>query len=134
VAGDGALLHSYSYAPDVAAGLAALGAKSEALGQVWHLPVAPAESTAQMVERFSRALGQPITLGQLPVMVLKVLGLFSPLIREVPEMTYQWRAPFVLDDSKFRAALPDVKATPLEISVPATVAWARAQYGKARAA
>lgn len=134
LSGDGALLHSYSYAPDVAAGLLALGAAPHALGQVWHLPVAPAESTQRMVERFAQALGRPLTLSHLPVLVLRALGLFSPLIREVPEMTYQWRSDFVLDDSKFRGAFPQVQATPLEVSVPATVAWARQQYGQARAA
>src|ERR1700723_3973770 len=32
------LLHTYSYVPDVAAGLATLGTDPRAVGEVWHLP------------------------------------------------------------------------------------------------
>jgi nucleoside-diphosphate-sugar epimerase len=36
--GDPDLLHTYSYVPDVAAGLATLGTDERAIGGVWHLP------------------------------------------------------------------------------------------------
>ena len=32
------LPHTYSYVPDIAAGLATLGTDDRAIGQVWHLP------------------------------------------------------------------------------------------------
>jgi nucleoside-diphosphate-sugar epimerase len=125
--GDPALLHSYSYAGDVADGLITLAlAPEKSMGEVWHLPVAPAESTAAVVKRFGRALGfGDLKTSVVPVAVLHVMGLFVPAAKELIEMRYQWQAPFVLDDTKFRAAF-GAKATSLDAGVAATVAWLKA--------
>ena len=65
---------------------------------------------------------------------MRGLGLVWPLMREVGEMSYQWQAPFILDDSKFRATF-GATATPWPEALAATVAWARAHYAApARAA
>ncbi|HYN33694.1 MAG TPA: hypothetical protein VES40_13795 [Ilumatobacteraceae bacterium] len=36
--GDPDLAHTYSYVPDIAAGLMTLGTEQRAIGEVWHLP------------------------------------------------------------------------------------------------
>jgi nucleoside-diphosphate-sugar epimerase len=130
--GDPAQPHSYSYVPDVAAGLVALGTKDDARG-VWMLPVQPAEPTAQVIERFGRALGRTLPVSRVPTWLLRALGLVNPMMREVAEMTYQWEQPYRIDDAKFRAAF-GFGATPWDEAVAATVAWAKATYGAARAA
>ena len=59
--------------------------------------------------------------------MLRIAGLFIPEAGEVPEMIYQWRGPYILDDAQFRsrfAATP----TPLARAVAETVAWARKRY------
>ncbi|MEI8255250.1 MAG: NAD-dependent epimerase, partial [Deltaproteobacteria bacterium] len=126
--GDPDALHSYSYGPDVAAGLAVLGARDEAPGRVWHLPVPPAESTRRAIERMSTALEVAPRVGRVPDLALRAMGLFSPVIREVVEMTYQWRAPFVLDDARFRATF-GVAATDLDAAMRDTARWARGAFG-----
>jgi len=68
------------------------------------LPVQPAESTRAVIGRFARALGREISITRVPSWVLRAVGVFQPTIREVAEMTYQWRQPFVVEDAKFRAA------------------------------
>jgi nucleoside-diphosphate-sugar epimerase len=125
--GDPDQLHSYSYGPDVAAGLLAL-ADPRADGQVWHLPVSPPETTRAWIGQFGRQYGRPITVGTIPDFVLKGMGLFVPVMREVAEMTYQWRGPFVLGDAKIRAAF-GLSHTPPAEGVRRTVEWARGQYG-----
>lgn len=118
------ILHSYSYGPDVAAGLVTLATSEKSWGEIWHLPVASAESTAAVVARFARELGVSLDVTVLPVMVLRLLGLFVPAARELIEMRYQWQVPFVLDDSKFRAAF-GTEPTSLDAGVAATVKWMR---------
>lgn len=118
------LLHSYSYGADVAAGLVTLAAAEQAWGEVWHLPVAPAESTRAVVARFGRELGTPLSTSVVPGFVLHAMGLFVPAVKELLEMRYQWQVPFVLDDAKFRAAF-GATATSLEEGVRATVKWMR---------
>jgi nucleoside-diphosphate-sugar epimerase len=123
--------HSYSFAPDVAAGLATLGlAGDDAYGRVWHLPALPAETTRAWIDRFAAAFGHPApritTVGP---WLMHLAGLFVPEAGELPEMMYQWQAPFRLDDQRFREAF-GAAPTPLEEVVRATVAWARATWGK----
>lgn len=110
------LLHSYSYVEDVAAGLVTLALDEQSLGQVWHLPVAKAESTEAMAKRFG------LKTTQVPDFVLRVLGVFEPAVKELMEMRYQWRVPFVLDDSKFRRTFGG-EATSLDDGVAETVRW-----------
>jgi len=51
--------HTYHFIPDVAEGLRILGTASEhALGSMWMLPCAPAESSRALVNRFGQALGK----------------------------------------------------------------------------
>ncbi len=50
VMGKPELPHSYSYTPDVAAALVTLGTSSGATGSVWHLPVAKAWSSRDIID------------------------------------------------------------------------------------
>ncbi|MBL8923354.1 MAG: NAD-dependent epimerase/dehydratase family protein [Myxococcaceae bacterium] len=129
VFGDADALHSYSYAPDVADGLVTLALDERADGEVWHLPVAAPESTRQWVQRFGRALGRELTVSKVPALALRFMGLFAPAAGEMVEMLYQWEALFVLDDSKFRAAF-EATATPADVGVEATIAWAKGAFGR----
>lgn len=132
VAVDPDAVHTYHYIPDVAAGLAALGAAGEDVcGRAWMLPCAPAGTLREIVARFSRALGRDIPIGTLPRWLMKALGLFVPILRELDEMAYQWEGPFVVDDSRFRARF-DVRPTDPDEAARATVAWAREHYARAR--
>ncbi len=122
-------IHTYHYIPDVAAGLAALGtANDDAYGRPWMLPCAPAETMRALVARFSRELGRKIDLMTVPRIVLKILALVVPFLREIDEMLYQWEEPFVIDDRRFRAQFglgpEDVKRAAAD-----TVVWAKVHYG-----
>lgn len=124
--GDPDLPHSYTFADDIAAALVTLGASSET--GIWHLPTAPAETTQQITTRLGRALGLDARVKAIPRWMLKGMGFFSPFMREVAEMAYQWDVPFVLDDSKFVQTFGQL-ATPFEQSVAKTAAWARERFG-----
>ena len=126
--GDPDLPHSYTYAADVARALVTLGEAPAAGGPdcgIWHLPTPLAESSRALARRFGAALGLPgADVRRVPRLLLRAAGLFSPMLREVAEMTYQWEVPFVLDDTRFRTAF-GYGATPIEEIVAATAAWAR---------
>ena len=46
-----------------------------------------------------------------------------PPFREMRETTYQFRAPFVIDTSKFQVAFGRLEPTPHDAAVQQTVAW-----------
>jgi nucleoside-diphosphate-sugar epimerase len=124
--------HTYHYIPDVAHGLAMLGLADEgvvAQAPLWMLPCQPAVSTREMVQRFAAGLGHDIPLNEMPRWLLNALGLVVPMVRELKEMAYQWDEPFIVDDSRFRAAF-GVQPTPVDEAACATLDWARQTYGK----
>ena len=126
--------HTYSYGPDVADALVTLGqidptlsTGADVYGRVWHLPALPAESTLTWVTRFAYAVGVEPRFTRLSPLLLRVAGLFLPEAAELPEMIYQWRTPYILDDSQFRARF-NAAPTPLATAANATLTWARAHY------
>jgi nucleoside-diphosphate-sugar epimerase len=132
--------HTYSYGPDVADALVTLGlanptlsSGADAYGRVWHLPAHPAESTLTWINRLGHAVGIEPRFTRMSPLLLRIAGLFIPEAGEVPEMIYQWRTPYILDDSQFRSRFA-ATLTPLAAAVAATAAWARKHYRAGAAA
>ena len=125
--GDPDQRHTYSFAPDVAAGLVALGLDPRGDGQAWMLPALPAESTRAVVARMGGVLGRTVEVSAIPGFAMRLMGLFSRPMRELAEMRYQWQQPFVVDDARFRETF-GVSATPWDRAISETMAWAGARY------
>jgi nucleoside-diphosphate-sugar epimerase len=118
--------HSSSYMPDVVRTMVAIGTDQRAWGSAWQVPNAPAVTQRQMVETFAEAAGTKPKVGVVPFPMLKVLGLFVPVMRELQETWYQFDEPFVTDSSLTERTF-GVSATPLHEAAAATVAWWRTQ-------
>jgi nucleoside-diphosphate-sugar epimerase len=127
VAGDPNQPHTYTYAPDIGRGLVILGEREEALGQAWHLPSPETVTTRQFVEMIFEEVGKPARIQAAPKIVLRVMGLFNPGMREMIEMLYEFEEPFVVDHSKFEQAFGE-RATPLKEAIGETVRWYRSKH------
>jgi nucleoside-diphosphate-sugar epimerase len=118
------LPHTYSYIPDIAAGLATLGTDERATGGVWHLPGPETVTTRQLLELVAGEVGHPVAVRSVPKLAVRALGLFNPMMRELAEMAYEFEEPFVLDTSKYESTF-GTAGTPLATAIAATVAWYR---------
>jgi len=118
------VFHTYTYITDFGKGLVLLGMHDEALGKAWHIPNAPTLTTRQMLTLFFEEAHLPPRMGSVPELLLRTLGLFNPLLREVAEMLYEFNEPFVVDSSKFVQAFGDI-ATPNHEAVRQTLEWYR---------
>ena len=98
------LPHTYSYVPDVAAGLATLGTDARAAGQVWHLPGPATGTTRALLDLVAAEIGHPVGVRSLSKLSVRALGLVNPVLRELAETYYQFNQPFVLDTSKYESA------------------------------
>src|SRR5919106_820342 len=130
VIGDPDQPHTYSYLPDIAKGLAILGHRTEADGQVWHLPNAPTLTTRQVIDQVYASLGTEPGIQAMPRWMVNLVGLFNGNVRELKEMLYEFEEPFVVDHSRFEAAFGN-HATPLSEAIDDTLAWYRARLEKA---
>jgi nucleoside-diphosphate-sugar epimerase len=120
--GDPDLPHTYSYVPDIAAGLATLGTDERAVGQVWHLPGPETVTTRALLDLVAAEVGHPVGVRIIPGIAVRALGVINPMMRELAEMSYEFEQPFVLDTSKYAATFATA-ATRLATAVAATVSW-----------
>lgn len=105
-----------------------LGSCAGATGAIWHLPVAPARSTGQIIDQVYRLAGQRPRSVAAGRGALTILGLVRPPMREYRHTLYQFTDRWVVDDSKFRAAFGGpgtVLATPLDEALVTTLYWYR---------
>jgi hypothetical protein len=107
VLGDPDQPHTYTYIPDIGEGLAVLAEHPDALGEIWHLPNDPeTRTTRQLVDMVYRQAGKPRgKLRTTPTLLLRILGLRNPTVRELVEMRYLFQSPFIVDSSKITARL-----------------------------
>lgn len=94
--------HSFTYTPDAAKATAILGNTPDAYNQVWHLPTdSNALTGKEMVSLFAKEMNAKDKLTTLPMWLLKILGLFIPIMKEMPEMMYQSDRDYIFDSTKF---------------------------------
>jgi len=120
------LPHTYSYVPDIAAGLAVLGTDERAVGQVWHLPGPETVTTRAVLQLIASEVGHPVPVRSVPKLVLRALGVVNPMMRELAEMVYEFEEPFVLDTTKYESTF-GAAGTPLDIALKETVTWYQTQ-------
>ncbi|NNN03018.1 MAG: NAD-dependent epimerase/dehydratase family protein [Acidimicrobiaceae bacterium] len=120
--GNPRLLHTYSYVPDIARGLATLGEEERAVGEVWHLPGPETVTTRELLDLVALRVGHPVDIRVVGKPLLALLGLVNPLMKGLAEMSYEFDEPFVLDTTKFQSTF-GTRVTPLKVAVDETVAW-----------
>jgi len=105
VFGPGNFKHSFTYTPDAGLATAILGNTESAYNQVWHLPTAGNPLTLKEWVQMSAEL-MKVKGGFRPVskFMLRVMGLFIPIMREFPEMLYQYDRDYVFNSDKFERA------------------------------
>ena len=125
--------HTFHFLPDVAHGLITLADRKEADGEVWHLPAAPPLTAQQFIDLIFEVAGRPTPAKARTISppLLAVAGLFSPLLRELRETSYQFRAPFVVDSSKFERSFGPFDPTPHREAIERTEQWFRTRSSRA---
>jgi len=126
--GNPELPHTYSYVPDIAAGLVTLGTDERAVNEVWHLPGPETVTTRAVLDLVASEVGHPVAIRSVPKLVVRALGLSNPLMRELAEMAYEFDEPFVLDTTKYQSTF-GAAGTRLADAVASTVAWYRDPVG-----
>ena len=113
--------HSFTFTPDAAKATALLGNTDDAFNQVWHLPTDKNTPTGrEFIELFAAEMKAKNKLSVMPLWFIKVLGLFIPIMKEMPEMMYQYDRDYYFDSSKFEKRF-DLKPTLYQEGVRLTV-------------
>jgi len=123
--------HSWTYVPDVARTLITLSTDSRAWGRAWHVPTAPPQTQREVIAAMATIVGVPTpAVGPVPNWMLRLGGVFSPTIREIREVLYQFDRPFVLDSSQATNTF-DLHPTAFPEALATTVRWWQARDNRA---
>ena len=115
--------HTWTYLADFARALAAAGSTEAAWGRAWHVPSPQALTFRQVAAWFADAAGAPQPrIRPLPMTAVRLLGIGSPMLREVFAMGYQFVEPFVMDSTVSQNVL-GLAPTPWDTIVAETLAW-----------
>jgi nucleoside-diphosphate-sugar epimerase len=94
--------HSYTYTPDAGKATALLGNSEKAYNQVWHLPTAENPLTGrEWIDTIASEMGVLPKYQVATKFIVNLLGLFNPIMREMPEMMYQYDRDYVFNSDKF---------------------------------
>ncbi|AJK50604.1 NAD-dependent epimerase/dehydratase family protein [Burkholderia plantarii] len=104
--------HEFVFVPDVGPVVARLLDTPAAFGRIWHLAGAGATTQRALLDELARQTGRPVKTRVANKTMLRVLGLFNPLMRELVEMNYLMTAPLLLDDSALRQLIGPIRKTP----------------------
>jgi nucleoside-diphosphate-sugar epimerase len=100
--GDLSRIHTYTYTPDAAKATAILGNSPDTWNQEWHVPTTKEKITnLGWIEMIAKELNKDPKIQKVPVWMVRMLGLFVPVMREFPEMMYQSEQDYIFDSTKF---------------------------------
>ena len=117
--------HEFVFVPDVGPVVETLTRTPEAYGRWWHLAGAGTITQREVAAKAYALAGREPKLMVVGKPMLRVLGLFNPLLREMVEMSYLMSEPVVLDDSALQALIGPIKKTSYDEGI--RLAFAAAQ-------
>ncbi|MCH8556658.1 MAG: NAD-dependent epimerase/dehydratase family protein [Balneolia bacterium] len=98
------VIHTMGYVPDLAKGTAMLGNTPDAYNQIWNLPTDPEKITGEgWINLFAKEMNAENKYMVLPNWMIKGIGIFVPVMRELAEMNYQFDRDYYFDSSKFNS-------------------------------
>ncbi|HEY5478407.1 MAG TPA: NAD-dependent epimerase/dehydratase family protein [Gaiellaceae bacterium] len=113
--------HSWTYVPDVARTLVTLARDERAWGRPWHVPTNPPLSQREVVAALADLAGLPAPeVRGIPNWTVRAIGVASPMLRELREVTYQLERPFVLDSSAVTETF-GLEPTPMNEALASTL-------------
>lgn len=122
--------HAWAFLPDLARTFVLLAQARDRLAphEVFHFPghTLTGDELVAEITRAARRAGllpldaHPVVKG-IPWPLLRVAGLFNPMLRELARMSYLWRKPHRLSGEKLKGVIGEVPRTPLDRALDATL-------------
>jgi nucleoside-diphosphate-sugar epimerase len=113
--------HSFTYTPDAGRATALLGNTPAAFNQVWHLPTAQNPPTGkEWVEIIASEFGVKAKCRVASRFIVKIMGWFIPVMKEMPEMMYQYDRDYVFNSDKFEKQF-HVMPTPYSFAIESVI-------------
>jgi nucleoside-diphosphate-sugar epimerase len=119
------LPHEFLFVPDVGPVLADLISQPGSFGNSWNLGGPGTITGRGFIAAAYKAAGKDPRFREVGPFMLRVGGVFNPLLRELIELHYLATSPVILDDSKLSRHLGRIEKTPYQQGILKTLEWYR---------
>ena len=118
-------LHEFVFVPDAGPVIAELASRDDCYGEAWNFAGPGEISALAFIQKIYQAAGREPKFRSAGRTLLRMLGWFNPLMREMPEMLYLQETPVLLDDEKLRRKVGQVHKTSYDEGIQLTLEWMR---------
>ena len=125
--GPAGIEREYAFIPDAMATVAVLAARDEAYGRAWIVPGSGPLSPRRTAAIAGDHLGREVKVRAAPGWLLRLLALLSADLRAFAPMLPHYTRPIRYDASRLRSLVGELRTTPYEQAIPATLDWIRSQ-------
>lgn len=113
----------YLYTKDGAKAMVELALQEDTYNQVWNIPSTHPITGEEMIDLLKKAYTYQKRMIPIPKSVIRLMGLFSPLMRELVEMMYITETPIILSGRKYEQRIGELPKTPYHIGIVETLEW-----------
>lgn len=117
--------HEFVFVPDVGPVVVKLADNPAAYGKIWHFAGAGSTTQRDMVAEMERQSGRKLRLRVAGKTMLRLLGLFNPMMREMVEMNYLLTEPLLMNDAALQQLIGPIHKTPYHEGIRQTLAAIR---------
>ena len=114
--------HAYIFIEDFAKGLVNIGNESRVNGEVWHLPHGEVKTNFELVNIIADKLGVEPKYRIANNLIVNVGAVFSPLMKDLKELTYQHTNDFIVDSTKYERVFGS-SYTSYKEGIEKTISW-----------
>lgn len=114
--------HEFVFVPDVGPVVARLLDTPAAYGKIWNFAGEGVTSQRELVAEMERQTGRTLKLRVAGKTMLRLIGLFKPMVREMVEMHYLLSDPLIMDDSALQRLIGPLHKTPYAEGIRQTLA------------
>lgn len=120
--------HSFTFIEDAAKASLCLVDHND-VGEEYHIS-SSSITAREFISRIFSVLQKPEKIKIYTETQLKIYSLISSQIREVMELEYEFKEPYVMNSGKFIRNYPDFKFTPYDEGIKKTIRWFQAFTGE----
>ncbi|HEV7914850.1 MAG TPA: NAD-dependent epimerase/dehydratase family protein, partial [Albitalea sp.] len=113
--------HEFVFVPDVGPVVVTLMDQPAAYGRIWNLAGAGVTSQQAMLQEMERQTGRTLKTRVVGKTMLRLIGLFKPVLREMVEMHYLLTDPVLMDDTALQQLIGPIRKTPYADGVRLTL-------------
>lgn len=114
--------HQFAFVPDIGDVIVRVALEPRSYGKAWNFAGSGTISQEILAREAFRQAGSRARFFPVGKAMLRALGLFDPMMRELVEMTYLHQTPVIMADHALRELIGDVSVTPYDEAVSQTLA------------